>query len=444
MADPAVAVRFAPSPTGRLHIGNIRSALLNALYAKKAGGTFMLRLDDTDVERSTEAFADGIREDLTWLGLTWERTAKQSDRFERYDAVAQDLKARGLLYACYETPEELDAKRKRQRLRGLPPVYDRSALDLTDVDRAKLEGEGRKPHWRFKLDGSTVTWTDLVRGEVSIDTASISDPVLIRADGTYLYTLPSVIDDVDFGITHIIRGEDHVTNSGAQILVFRALGATEPAFGHHSLMTDASGEGLSKRLGSLSVAALREEGLEPLSILSLLARLGTSDPVEPRTSLEAIIEGFDLSRLSRAPARFDPAELTALNGKILHTMTYAEAEPRLAAKGIEASQALWDAVHENLSRLEDLAAFRVLIEGPIEPTAAAEDADYLTKARASLPEGEMTQDTWGAWTGALKAATGRKGKALFMPLRLALTGRAHGPEMGKLLPLIGREAILTR
>lgn len=438
----SIAVRFAPSPTGRLHIGNIRSALMNYLFARAHQGSFMLRLDDTDTERSTEEFADGIREDLAWLGLTHDRTAKQSERFERYDGVAEDLKARGLLYACYETPEELDGKRKRQRLRGLPPVYDRSALSLTDGEKAAYEAEGRRPHWRFKLSGAPVTWTDMVRGEVSIDTASISDPVLIRADGTYLYTLPSVVDDVDFGISHIIRGEDHVTNSGAQIEIFQAVGGASPVFGHHSLLTDASGEGFSKRLGSLSIGTLREEGLEPLSILSLLAKLGTSDAVEPRASLETLIEEFDIEKLSRSPAKFDATELRALNTKLLHRMAYAQIRPRLEALGLDCGETLWDALHENLDIIGDLKPLRQIVEGPVTPIR--EDTALLEVAAEKLPPEPLDGESWSVWTAAVKDATGKKGKALFKPLREALTGSGSGPEMAKLLPLIGRERALKR
>ena len=322
--------------------GMCGAALWNWLLARKMGGAFILRIDDTDQERSTKAYEDGIKADLAWLGLTYDQTVNQSDRFERYDAARDKLIEAGLLYACYETPEELDRKRKLQRARSLPPVYDRAALALTDDERSALEAEGRKPHWRFKLSQSPVTWTDLIRGETTVDTASVSDPVLIRADGMYLYTLPSCVDDIDLGVTHVMRGEDHVTNTGVQIEIFRALGGAAPQFAHHSLLIGADGQGLSKRLGALSIEAMRDDGMEPASITSLLARLGTADPVTAETNLGALAEGFDFARLGRAPARFDPAELETLNGKVLHETSYEAVSARLDALGVP--KILWNTV----------------------------------------------------------------------------------------------------
>ncbi len=437
-----VTVRFAPSPTGRLHVGNVRTALFNVLFARKHGGTFILRLDDTDQERSTQEFADGIVEDLAWLGLVHDESFRQSDRFAKYDAAADDLKNRGLLYPCYETPEELDRKRKLQRTRGLPPIYDRAALKLTDEERNALEAEGRKPHWRFKLSGAKADWDDLVRGATSIDTASISDPILIREDGSYLYTLPSVVDDIEAGITHIIRGEDHVTNSGAQIQVFEALGGPVPSFGHTSLLVGADGSALSKRLGSLTIQSLRDDVLEPMAVLSLLAKLGTSDAVEPRQSLDALIEEFDFAKLGRAPARFDPDELKALNAKILHDMPYDVAAPRLKGAGVECDQAFWEAIRPNLNRMIDVIDWWRIVDGPVDPVI--EDKAQVDAAAGLLPEGPFDEETWSTWTKAVKEETGAKGKALFMPLRLALTGQSHGPEMQKLLYLIGPERARAR
>ena len=436
-------VRFAPSPTGKLHVGNVRTAIFNYLFARKAGGTFLLRIDDTDTERSTQAYEDGIREDLTWLGIVWDETFKQSDRFDRYDAAAETLKEKGLLYACYETGEELERKRRLQMANGRPPVYDRAALELTDADKAKLEAEGRKPHWRFKLSGNPVEWDDMVRGHVAIETSSLSDPILIREDGSYLYTLPSVLDDIEAKITHIIRGEDHTTNSGAQIEIFEALGGTAPVFGHQALLVGADGGKLSKRMGSLGIQELRdEEGLEPMAIMSLLARIGTSDPVDAFADIDGLLEGFDLGKLSRSPARFDPEELKRVNAKLLHAMPYAEAQPRLAALGADGGEAFWDAVRPNLERLSDAADWAALVEGPVTPVI--EEPDYAAAAAEHLPAGDLTGESWGEWTNALKAATGRKGKQLFMPLRLMLTGQPRGPEMAVLLPLIGREKVLKR
>ncbi|MEE2567272.1 glutamate--tRNA ligase [Hyphobacterium marinum] len=439
----SVKVRFAPSPTGRIHVGNIRTALTNFLYAKKQGGQFVLRIDDTDLERSTKAFEDGIKADLTWLGLEWDETFNQSARFASYDSAVEALKAKGLLYACYDSEDELERKRKIQRAQGKPPVYDRAALKLTEADKAKLEAEGRKPHWRFKLSGEPVTWTDLVRGETTIDTASLSDPILVREDGSYLYTLPSVVDDIESGITAIIRGEDHVTNSGAQIEIFRALGATEPKLGHHPLLVGPDGEKLSKRLGALSVQGLREEeGLEPMAILSLLAKIGTSDAVEPRADLDALAADFDLDKFSRAPARFDPEELKRVNARLLHETPYGAVSERLKAMDADAGEAFWNAVRPNLEKLSDAATLVRLVNGPVTPVI--EDADYAATAASLLPEGELTGESWGQWTGAIKAETGRKGRDLFLPLRQALTGDNHGPEMDKLLPLMGRERVLRR
>ena len=435
-----VTVRFAPSPTGKLHVGNVRAALWNWLFARNAGGAFILRIDDTDQERSTKAFEDGIRADLTWLGLTWDDTFSQSGRFDRYDAATQALKDAGLLYACYETPEELDRKRKLQRARGLPPVYDRAGLEYAAEDLARFEAEGRKPHWRFKLSRETVSWNDLIRGETTVDTASVSDPVLIRADGQYLYTLPSCVDDIDKAITHVIRGEDHVTNTAVQVELIRALDAEPPQFAHHSLLVGADGEGLSKRFGSLSIEAMREQGLEAGAITSLLARLGTALPVTPETSLSALADTFSFDTVGRAPARFDEAELQTLNAKLLHATAFDQVADRLQPFGVDES--LWNAVRGNLDRLEDAARWRDIILGEIDPVI--EDAGFASEAAALAPEGPYTEESWSQFTAAVKEKTGAKGRALFMPLRLALTGEARGPEMAALFQLIGPEKARAR
>ena len=440
-----VKVRFAPSPTGQLHVGNIRPALMNWLFAARSGGIFMLRIDDTDVERSTAAFEQGIFDDMKWLGLTHGETAKQSERFDRYAAVADDLKNRGLLYPCYETADELDRQRKIQRSQNKPPVYNRAALNLSDADRAALEAEGRQAHWRFKLSGEPVQWDDVIRGKQNIDTASLSDPILIRGDGSYLYTLPSVVDDADFSISHIIRGEDHVTNSAAQIEIFHAIGATAPAMGHHPLLVGADGGKLSKRLGTLSIAGLRdEEGIEPQAILSLLAKIGTSDPVEVRRDLAQLVEEFSFEKIGRAPARFDPAELKVLNAKYLHETPYGDVADRLAALGVGGGEALWNAIRGNVETLADATHWHNVVYGDITPMIADEDADYLKEAAALLPEGNLDENTWSTWTGVLKEKTGRKGRGLFLPLRLALTGDKHGPDVGSLLALMDRELVLNR
>jgi glutamyl-tRNA synthetase len=432
----AVIVRFAPSPTGRLHAGNIRTALLNWLFARKHGGRFILRLDDTDAERSTEEFADGIREDLGWLGLDWAEEVRQSDRFARYEAAVERLKASGRLYPAYETPEELELKRKRQLARGNPPVYDRAALKLTDADRAKLEAEGRKPHWRFKLEQRDVAWDDLVRGQQHVDAASLSAPILVREDGTYLYTLPSVVDDIDLGITHVIRGEDHVANTAPQIQLFEALGAAPPAFGHHNLLVGPDGQALSKRVRSNSISGLREEGIEPMAVASYAATIGTSDPVTPQASLDALVAAFDFAKLSRAPARFDPQELHLLNARLLHALPYDAVAARLRALGADGGPVFWEAVRGNLAVLEDARHWWRVVEGPLAPVI--EQPALCRAAAALLPPEPWDGETWSLWSSAVKQTTGAKGKALFQPLRLALTGEAHGPELKQLLPLIGR------
>lgn len=443
----SVKVRFAPSPTGKLHVGNIRAALFNVLYARSRGGTFLLRSDDTDQTRSTTDYEDAIQRDLRWLGLNWDEFARQSERFSVYDDVAEHLKAEGLLYPCYETAEELDRKRKLQRARGLPPVYDRAALELSEREIAALEGEGRRPHWRFKLAREEVRWDDLIRGEQVFDTGTMSDPVLIREDGAYLYTLPSCIDDVDFGVTHVIRGEDHVTNTAAQIEVFRAIiayrdeGAT-PAFAHHSLLVGKDGESLSKRLGSLSIEGMREDGIEPEAITSLLARLGTSQPVEPVLDLDALAKGFSLETLGRAPARFDLEELKLLNAKVLHAMDYGHVAARLEPLGV--AEDVWAAVHGNLERLEDAVFWRDIIEGEITPVIDEDDRDFCRAAADKAGEVSADAEGWSELTAALKAETGRKGKSLFMPLRKALTGQQRGPEMPDLFALIGRDKAAAR
>jgi glutamyl-tRNA synthetase len=438
----SIRLRFAPSPTGRLHVGNVRTALLNWLFAMRDGGEVLLRIDDTDIARSTKEFEQGIEDDLTWLGLKWQDRANQSKRFPEYEAAAAKLKAAGLLYPCYETEDELDRRRKIQQATGKPPVYDRAALKLTDGDRAKLEAEGRKPHWRFKLSGARKDWVDLVRGPQSIDTASLSDPVLIREDGAFLYTLPSVVDDIDFKITHIVRGEDHVTNSGVQIEIFEALGGDVPAFGHFPLLVGADGGALSKRIGSLGVGELAAEGYEPVAVLSHLAKIGTSDPVEARMSVDALADEFAFEKVGRAPARFDPDELKRVNAAVVHQLDYAAVKDRLAKLGADKGEAFWNAVRANLTLLPDVKEYAGIVDGPITPVIA--DAAFASAAAELLPSGAYDAQSWSAFTNAVKEKTGAKGKALFMPLRQALTGMDHGPEMAALFPLIGEERARKR
>ncbi len=441
-------VRFAPSPTGRLHVGNIRTALVNWLFAKGQGGIFVLRIDDTDTERSTLANEEAIYADLGWLGLNWDETFKQSDRFKRYDEAAEQLKAKGLLYPCYETADELERRRKIALSRGKPPVYDRAALSLTGEERAAFEKEGRKPHWRFKLSGGEAAWVDLVRGQQVIDTSSVSDPILIREDGSYLYTLPSVVDDVDAKITHIVRGEDHVTNSGAQLEIFRALGAEPPELAHMPLLIGADGQGLSKRLGSLSVGQLRDDGFEPMAISSLLAKLGTSDPVEPRESLETLAAEFSFSKIGRAPARFDEQELLGVNAAIVHGLSFEVAKARLAKQkyGEQATETFWETVRANMNTMADAAMWLTVVygEGLVGPDLDDEDRAFVTEAAKLFPAGEVAPESWKTWTEAVKAKTGRKGKGLYMPLRRVLTDQERGPEMDRMLMLIGADKARMR
>jgi len=433
--------RFAPSPTGRLHVGNIRTALHNWLWARKTGGRFLLRIDDTDSERSEERFVEAIRADLAWLGLEPDAEVRQSERFALYQARFDDLVAAGRLYPAYESAQELDLKRKVLLGRGLPPVYDRAALRLTDAERAALEAEGVRPHWRFRLDhDAPLAWDDLVRGAQSFDPATMSDPVVRRADGSWLYMLPSAIDDIDMGISHVVRGEDHVSNTALQLQMFQAMGATPPRFAHAALLTGAEGK-LSKRLGSLGVDHFRDIGIEPQAVRALLARIGTSDPVEPIADMAPLLDGFDFARFGRAPARFDEAELAQVSARIIHQLPFDAVADRLPA-GMD--DAAWDAVRPNLERVADAADWWQVIEGPIAPAALTDEADYLAQAALAAEALDWSADPWHGLTNALKASTGRKGKALFLPLRRALTGRDHGPDMAALLPLIGRARTIAR
>lgn len=436
-----VVTRFAPSPTGRLHVGNIRTALHNWMWARKQGGRFLLRIDDTDRERSREEHVTSIHDDLAWLGLLPDGEARQSERLDLYERRFAELAAAGRVYPAYETQQELDLKRKIQLGRGLPPIYDRAALALTAGDRARLDAEGARPHWRFKLDHSApIEWHDLVRGPQRFDPATMSDPVVRRADGSWLYLLPSVIDDIDLAITHVVRGEDHVSNTAAQLQMFDALGAAPPAFAHEALLTGAEGK-LSKRLGSLGADHFRAMGIEPQAIVALLARLGTSDPVEPHADPAALIASFDFARFGRAPARFDEDELAQLNARIIHQLDYAAVAPRLSTDMDEAG---WLAIRPNLTTLAEAADWWQVVEGPVDAVRDPEDAEFLHAAADAAMAIDWSTDPWHALTGALKECTGRKGRALFLPLRRALTGRDHGPDMAALLPLIGRDRAIER
>lgn len=430
-----IVTRFAPSPTGTLHVGNVRTALHNWMWARKQGGRFMLRIDDTDLERSKEEHVVSIREDLAWLGLDYDGEERQSARFDLYEREFQKLKAAGRVYACYETPEELDIRRKVLASRGLPPIYER-----------KEEGapvpEGVAPHWRFKLSyNAPIQWTDMIRGDQSFDPKTMSDPIIRRADGSWLYLLPSVIDDVDMGITHVVRGEDHVSNTAAQIQMFDALGAKHPEFAHEALLVGTEGK-LSKRLGSLGMGALRESGIEPSAIVSLLARLGTSDPVEPMIDVTPLVESIDFARFGRAPARFDEAELELINTKILHQRPYGDVAEKLPAA---INEARWNVIRPNLASLSEAQDWVAIFDGPFTPPLPdVESVAVLDAAAAALAGVEWGEGAWKALTNAAKDASGAKGRALFLPLRRALTGLDHGPDMGELLPLIDKDQVAIR
>ncbi len=445
-----LTTRFAPSPTGRLHVGNIRTALHNWMLARRSGGCFILRIDDTDAERSREEYVGAIKADLTWLGLDWDREERQSARLDRYGAAFGALREAGRIYPCYETAQELDVKRKIQLGRGLPPTYDRAALQLTEADRAAKEAEGIAPHWRFLLDhDEPIAWDDGIRGAQKFDAAQLSDPVIRRADGSWLYMMPSAVDDIDMGVTQVLRGEDHVSNTAVQIQIFTALHAAGfgaagnaarmlPAFAHEALLVGREGK-LSKRLGSLGCDAFRERGIEPEAILALLARLGTSQPVEPIADRQALIDSFDLATFGRAPAKFDEEDLERLNTAIVHQLPFAAVQERLPAGMDEAG---WHAIRPNLAHIGEAGEWWQLVTGPIQqPEFAAEDRAFLAEAARVMSWGD---DPWRALTATLKEATGRKGKPLFLPLRQALTGMDHGPDMGELLPLIGEAEARAR
>lgn len=440
MPTPAtpVTTRFAPSPTGWIHVGNLRTALMNYLIARKNGGQFILRLDDTDQERSKQEYIDGLKADLDWLGIRYDRIEQQSKRMARYAEAAEALKVAGRFYECFETPVELDLKRKKQLNMGKPPVYDRAALSLTEDQKAAYRAEGRQGYWRFKLDLERIEWTDGIIGDISIDAASVSDPVLIKADGQVLYTFASSVDDVDMGVTHIVRGADHVTNTATQIQIMKALGGVPPTFAHHSLLTGPQGEELSKRLGVLSLRDLRARGVEPMALLSLMARLGSSKPVELVGSMDELIEGFDVGSFGSAPTKFDAEDLFPLTRHHVQSLPFAAVQDQIAAIGVPEAEAerFWAVAKGNITILADLESWWHLFRDGAAPQMDAADLDFVRQALALLPAQPWTQATWGEWTAAVKDATGRKGKDLFRPLRRVLTGRDAGPEMADVMPLL--------
>ncbi|WP_332066202.1 glutamate--tRNA ligase [Bartonella sp. CB189] len=452
-----IKVRFAPSPTGYIHVGNTRIALFNWLYAQKNNGVFILRYDDTDIERSKQEYADSILVDLEWLGIKPNEVYYQSKRMNRYDEVVEKLKKIGLLYPCYETAEELELRRKVQLSRKKPPIYDRDALKLTSENKKNLEAQGRKPHWRFLLPNfdnhplqtkrTEVYWEDLVKGKQVIDLASLSDPVLIREDGSYLYTLPSVVDDIDMGITHIIRGDDHITNTGAQIALFEALNVKPPAFGHINLLSTTSGKGLSKRDGDFSIHSLREDGFESIAVQCFSVLIGTSQNVYPYPHQEALLEHFNIQDTSRSVAKFDVTDLLSLNKHLVHELTYEQVKTRLKNLSIDGEKVeyFWNTIRGNINKVNDAVLWWNIIH--IDQSfdkVALEDRAFVRQSANFLPKGVLDNESWKQWTTTLKEKTGRKGKPLFMPLRQALTGMDHGPEMGKFLQLLGRDKAIQR
>lgn len=437
MSSPTIT-RFAPSPTGYIHVGNLRTALMNYMIARKAGGTFILRIDDTDPERSKEEYVDGIKEDLTWLGLHWDRVERQSERLDQYQTAAEELREKGRFYEAFETPAELDLKRKKQLNMGKPPVYDRAALGLSDAEKDKLRAERGAGVWRFKLDQQRIEWNDGILGDISIDAASVSDPVLIRGDGQILYTLASVVDDTEMGVTNVVRGSDHVTNTATQIQIMQALGHEHPSFAHHSLLTGPQGEALSKRLGTLALRDLRAQGIEPFALLSLMARLGSSDPIELRTDMAALIDGFDIDHFGAAPTKFDLQDLFPLTGRYLQTLSLDAVAKPIADLGVPTDKAaqFWAVTRENVETMNDLKPWWAMFRDGADPVIEDGDEAFIAQAMSILPDMPFDESTWSTWTTAVKEATGRKGRGLFRPLRLALTGQEHGPEMAAVMPLL--------
>lgn len=427
--------RFAPSPTGYIHIGNLRAALFNYAIARQNGGEFVLRIDDTDPIRSKEEYVQGIKDDLTWLGLTWDRVEHQSKRMDKYLIAKQELIDMGRLYECFETPVELDLKRKKQLNMGKPPVYDRAALALSEAEKDKLRAE-RGSHWRFKLNQTRIEWDDGIIGKISIDAASVSDPVLFKNDGQILYTLASVVDDVEMGMTYVVRGSDHVTNTATQIQIMEALGGAVPRFAHHSLLTGPQGEALSKRLGTLALRDLRAQGIAPQAVLSLMARLGSSEPVELRANVQDIVDGFDVTKFGSAPTKFDFEDLWPLTARYLATLNADDVADTLKDVPADKKVAFWDAIKGNITKLDDVAEWWAFFQNGATPLVEDEDRAFIAQAFDMLGEPPYADDTWSTWTSAVKDATDRKGKTLFMPLRKAVTGRARGPEMSDVMPLL--------
>ena len=434
--------RFAPSPTGLLHLGNIRTALINWLYARTNNGKFILRIDDTDLERSKDEYISQIKYDLDWLGIDYDETFNQSSRFDRYREQFEKLKADGRIYPCYETPEELERKRKLLIAAGGKQVYDRSAMELTDQQKKDYEAEGRKPHWRFLLKTERMKWDDLLKGEIDIDLTSLSDPVLFREDGVPLYTFSSAVDDIDYDITNVIRGDDHTSNTAVQVEIINALDQNKITFAHHALLKASSGDKLSKRDNVISISSFREANMEPISILSLLATIGTSNSIELKDNIDQIKSEFKLSTISTSPGRIEIDVLNALNKKQVQKYNFSEIEERLKKIDEKIDQKFWETIRGNLNVVEDIKQWTDIVFN--SQTIKPSDKDYIKIAMELIPDDPWNDETWGQWTSAIKEKTGRKGKELFLPLREAFTGLNHGPEMKLLIQLLGREKIIER
>ncbi|MBD5405516.1 glutamate--tRNA ligase [bacterium] len=446
-----IKVRFAPSPSGYVHIGNIKTAIFNWLFLlseKQKGndGKFLLRIDDTDLSRTKQEYIDAVKEDVKWFGIDWDESFHQSSRFDRYNECFEKLKAEGRVYVCYETAEELEAKRKRQIARKVAPVYDRSALNLTEEDKKKLEAEGRKPYWRFKLNEGDVVFNDLVKGECKFNMKHLSDPVIIREDGTYLYNFPSVIDDMDSGITHIIRGQDHLTNTAMQIQMFEALGAKFiPQFAHYPMILNAEGHKFSKRESDISIRNLKNDGIEAMTIANILVGLGSANGGKMHKNMEELASTFALSNYGSAFSRFDMDTFYKENGKLLRVLDFDDVKDRLVSIDGRIDAKFWNMVRGNIDKLSDISYWVNVVYGDIEaPALSSDERSFLNTALSSLPVGDFDENTMKIWANAIMDATGKKGRDLYHPIRLCLTGIEYGPEMTALLPLMGRDKVIER
>ena len=437
--------RFAPSPTGLLHVGNVRSALLNWSYSKKNYGQFILRIDDTDRSRSTKEFENKIKENLTWLGVKWDKTFNQSDRIDNYKLKIEKLKKDGRLYPCFETAEELSLKKKSLLSTGKPPIYDRASLLLNDADIDEKIKSGQKPHWRFKVNDSIIEWNDLIKGNVKFDPKNLSDPILIREDGSLLYHLPSVIDDIEEGISHIIRGEDHISNTAFHIQIFEALGGSIPEFAHHPFLTDQDGKGFGKRLGSLSIENLKAEGYEDVSIINYLINIGSSEDIKPETIKDNIIENFDIKNISTSSAKFSEVVLKSLNSDILKNYKFEQVKKRINFINNDIDlEKLWIFSHNNIFFIKDIIIWSKIIMEIFDISDHNISDDFIQTAVESIPYEPFNYESWNIWTKSISEKTGLKGRNLFMPLRLILTGKDKGPELKNFLPLLDKQTLLRK